>query len=202
MRANEMDQQDAYAAASELAFSGRHRDARDALKALLQRDPAHVEALILLGKVEYYLGHAAASRRSFEIALSYEPGNMAAFFGMEYHRQRARSLFLVAGIVLLLAAIGVATVFLAHRLASVEHQLDARLGATSIALSGSVNRLGSVVEELRNDLLGRQEDTEQALSGIGVELGKLRRAHADLMRELEELRKAALAGYQERLNAP
>lgn len=197
-----MDQQDEYAAASELALTGRHREARDSLKALLQSDPSHVEALILLGKVEYYLGHPAASRRSFEVALSYEPGNMAAFFGIEYHRQRTRSLFLCAAVVLLLAAIGVATAFLTHRLTSSMRQFDGRLDATSAALSGSVNRMASVVEELRKASLGEQKDTEKALSGMRAELEKLRRGNTDFLREIEELRKAAFPGYQAPLTVP
>jgi tetratricopeptide (TPR) repeat protein len=197
-----MDLQDEYAAASELAFTGRYREARNSLKALLQSNPSHVEALILLGKVEYCLGHTAASRRSFEIALSYEPGNMAAFFGIEYHRRRTRSLFLGAAVVLLLAAIGVATAFVTHRLTSSLRQLDARLEATSAALSGSVNRLGSVMEELRKASLGEQKDTEKALSEIRAELDTLERGNEDIMREIEELRKAAFPGYQAPLSAP
>jgi tetratricopeptide (TPR) repeat protein len=197
-----MDQQDENAAASELAFTGRYREARDSLKALLQSNPSHVDALILLGKVEYYLGHPAASRRSFEIALSYEPGNTAAFFGIEYHRQRTRSLFLGAAVVLLLAAIGVATAFLTHRLTSSMRQFDGRLDATSAALSGSVNRMGSVVEELRKASLGEQKDTEKALSEMRAELEKLRRGNTDFLREIEELRKAAFPGYQGPLTVP
>jgi tetratricopeptide (TPR) repeat protein len=197
-----MDQQDEFAAASELAFTGRYREAHDSLKALLQHNPSHVEALILLGKVEYYLGHPAASRRSFEIALSYEPGNMAAFFGIEYHRQRTGSLFLVAAVVLLLAAIGVATAFVAHRLTLSMRQFDAKLDATSAALTGSVNRMGIVVEELRSASRGEQKDTEKTLSEIRTELEKLRRGNADFMREIEELRKAAFPGYQAPLTVP
>jgi hypothetical protein len=107
------------------------------------------EALILLGKVEYYLGHSAAPRRSFEIALSYEPGNTAAFFGIEYHRQRTGRLFLGASVLLLLAAIGLAAAFLMHRMTSFMRQVDARLDATFAELSGSVDRSGSAIEELR-----------------------------------------------------
>lgn len=191
-----MDQPDEYATARELAITGRYREARDSLKALLQSDPSHVEALILLGKVEYYLGHPAASRKSFEIALSYEPGNMAAFFGIEYHRQRTRRLFLGASVVLFLAAIGVGTAFLTHRLTSSMRQLDARLDAAFAALSGSVDRSGSAIEELRKASRGEQKDTEKALIEIRAELEKLRRGNADFMREIEELRKAVFPGYQ------
>ena len=197
-----MDQQDEYAAASELAFTGRHRDARDSLKALLQSNPSRVDALILLGKVEYYLGHPAASRRSFEIALSYEPGYMAAFFGIEYHRQRTRSLFLGAAVVLLLAAIGVATAFLTHRMTSSMRQLDASLDATFAAISGSVNRMGIMVEELRKSLLGEHKNTEQALAEIRAELAKLRRGNADILREIGELRKTAFRRDQAPLSVP
>ena len=105
-----------------------------------------------LGKVEYYLGHSAASRRSFETALSYEPGNMAAFFGIEYHRQRTRRLFLGPSVLIVLAAIGVATAFLTYRMTSSVRQLDARLDAAFAVLSGSINRSGSAIEELRKAL--------------------------------------------------
>ena len=184
-----MDRPDEYAAASELAVTGRYREARDSLRALLQRDPSHVEALILLGKVEYYLDHSVASRRSFEIALSYEPGNMAAFFGIEYHRQRTRRLFLGASVLILLAAIGVATAFLMYRLTLSVRQLDAKLDATFAVLSGSVNRNGSAIEELRKASLGEQKDTEKALIEIRAELEKLRQGNADFMRVIEELAK-------------
>ena len=197
-----MDRPDEYAMARELAVTGRYREARDSLKALLQSDPSRAEALILLGKVEYYLGHPAASRRSFEIALSYEPGNMAAFFGIEYHRQRARRLFLGASVLILLAAIGVATAFLMHRLNSSMRQLDARLDATFAALFGSVDRSGSAIEELRNASRVEQKDTEKALIEIRAELEKLRRGNVDFMREIEELRKALFSWYRPPLTVP
>jgi len=197
-----MDRPDEYAKARELAITGRYREARDSLKALLQSDPSHVEALILAGKVEYYLGHPAASRRSFEIALSYEPGNTAAFFGIEYHRQRTRRLFLGASVLLLLAAIGVATAFLMHRLTSSMRRMDDGLDAAFSALSGSVDRSGSALEELRNASRGEQKDTEKALSEIRAELEKLRRGNVDFMREIEELRKALFSGYQPPLSVP
>ena len=197
-----MDQQDEYAAASELAFTGRHREARDSLKALLQSNPSRVDALILLGKVEYYQGHPAASRRSFEVALSYEPGNMAAFFGIEYHRQRTRSLFLGAAVVLLLAAMGVATAFLTHRQTMSMRQLDARLDATFAVISGSVNRMGIMVEELHTSSQGEKKNTERALAEIGAELEKLRRGNADFAREIEELRRTAFPGDRAPLTVP
>ena len=127
---------------------------------------------------------------------------MAAFFGIEYHRQRTGSLFLVAAVVLLLAAIGVATAFVTHRLTLSMRQFDARLDATSAALTGSVNRMGIVVEEVRSASRGEQKDTEKALSEIRTELEKLRRGNADFMREIEKLRKTAFPGYQAPLSVP
>ena len=197
-----MDRPDEYATASELAITGRYREAHDSLKALLQHNPSHVEALILLGKVEYYLGHPAASRRSFEIALSYEPGNMAAFFGIEYHRQRTRRLFLGASVLIVLAAIGVATAFLMYRMTSSVRQVDARLDATFAALSGSINRSGIVIEELRKASLGEQRDTEKTLIEMRAQLEKLRQGNVDFMREIEELRKALFSGYRPPLTVP
>ncbi|HVP18831.1 MAG TPA: hypothetical protein VMU36_07525 [Spirochaetia bacterium] len=183
-----MDHRDAYAAASELALTGRYHEARDAL---LESYPSDIQATILLGKVEYCLRNPAASRRCFEAALSREPGNMAAFFGIEYDRQRARLLFLAACVVLLLAAIAGTTAFLAHRLTSSMRQVEARVDQTSAAFSRSVDRVGSAVEEIGQDSLGEHKNTEKALSEIQAELEKLRRGNVNLMREIEDLRKAA-----------
>jgi tetratricopeptide (TPR) repeat protein len=191
-----MDRQTEYAAASELALSGRFREARDSLKALLQDNPAHVEALILLGKVEFYLRHTAASKQCFETALTYEPGSTAAFFGMEYHRRRARLLFLIVCVVLLLASIAAATAFLTHRLPEATGRLDVRLDSSRAALSGSLDRVWKEVEELRALSRGKEERTQQALSEIRIELNRLRQGNAGLLQEVENLRRATSAVNQ------
>ena len=197
-----MDHQDAYAVAKELALTGRYREAWDSLMAVLQRNPSHVEALILLGKVNYYLGRPGASRRCFEIALEYEPDNMAAFFGIEYYRQRRRSLFFVTCVVLLVAAIAGATAFVAHRLTLSVRRMDEAVNQTSATFSRSVDRVGGAMEQIRQDSLEEHKNVEKALSEIRAELEKLRRGNADLLTKIEELRKAALPGSQPRIVAP
>ena len=197
-----MDHQDTYAVANELALTGRYREARDSLTAFLQRNPSHVEALILLGKVDYYLGRPGASRRCFEIALEYEPDNMAAFFGLEYYRQRRRSLFFAACVVLLLAAIAGATAFLAYRLTLSVGRMDAVVNQTSATFSRSVDRVGGAVEQIRKDSLEEHKNMEKALSEIRAELEKLRRRNANLLTEIEKLRKTAFPGSQQRVVTP
>ena len=79
-----------YQIALELASTNRFREARERLENILRLQPDKVEALILLGKVEFYLNSLCSSRSRFEAALTYEPGNMAAYFGLEYFKERAK----------------------------------------------------------------------------------------------------------------
>jgi len=189
-----MDQRDGYASARELALTGLHREAREALKALLVCDPSHVDALILPGKVEHYLGHSASSCQCFEIVLSYDADNMAAFFGIEYYRQRRRSVVHIACMAILIAAIAAATALLSHRMTSSFRELDARLEGVSTALSLPVERTRNRVEEIGEAALEERKHIEKALSEIRAEFVQLRKANAALMRETEELRKTSLPG--------
>jgi tetratricopeptide (TPR) repeat protein len=101
-----------YKTAVELASTGRYREALTLLSDILQKQPNHIEALVLSGKVHYYLKQFPDSRRCFETVLTYDPGNFAAFFGLEYYNERKRrigfyaaffliSFFLVTSAVLL-----------------------------------------------------------------------------------------------------
>jgi hypothetical protein len=81
-------------------------------------------------------------------------------------------------------------------------KVDDGLDAAFSALSGSIDRIGSAIEELRNASRGEQKDTEKALIEIRAELEKLRRGNVDFMREIEELRKALFSGYRPPLTMP
>jgi tetratricopeptide (TPR) repeat protein len=183
-----VDSSDGYAKARELALTGRYREARDALKAILGADPSHVEALILLGKVEHYLRHRASSRRCFEVALSYDPNNIAAFLGVEHYRQSMRSLLLIASIAFIVIAIGAAVIFLSDRISSSSRRLEARLEGAVNALSLSVENVAGAIEETGEVSVEQRSDMEKALSGIRAELVKLRSADASLIRKIDELR--------------
>lgn len=96
-----MDVKREYAVAFELASTGRYGEARSKLLEILQHRPAYIDALVLLGKVEYYLKLYRDSKKRFETVLTYEPGNFAAYFGLEYYRERVRK----AGFYLLMIVI-------------------------------------------------------------------------------------------------
>jgi tetratricopeptide (TPR) repeat protein len=90
-----------YKTAVELASTGRYREALTLLSDILQEQPNHIEALVLSGKVHYYLKQFPDSRRCFETVLTYDPGNFAAFFGLEYYRERKRKIGFFSAFILI-----------------------------------------------------------------------------------------------------
>ncbi len=97
-----MDHDANYKTALELASTARYKEAREKLQELLMERPDHIGALILLGKVEYYLRLFVSSRSRFETVLTYDSGNLAAFFGLEYFKERKRRLFFLSTLALIL----------------------------------------------------------------------------------------------------
>jgi tetratricopeptide (TPR) repeat protein len=91
-----------YENAVALAADRRYEEAKAAVESLLRDDPADAAALVLLGKIEYYLGHDRSSRKAFELALTHEPDNFAAYLGSRYYRERRLKRI---GLGLLLAAV-------------------------------------------------------------------------------------------------
>ena len=97
----------AYHIAFELAATKRYPEAREKLLQILGEHPDAVDALVLLGKVEYYLGKKAASRQRFETALTYQPDNLPAWFGLQFYREHrfaaalamALALVIISGLV-------------------------------------------------------------------------------------------------------
>ncbi len=97
-----MDHDADYKTVLELASTSRYKEAREKLQELLLERPGHIGALILLGKVEYYLRLFASSRTRFETVLTYDSGNLAAYFGLEYFKERKRRLFFLSTFALIL----------------------------------------------------------------------------------------------------
>jgi len=97
-----MDHDADYKTALELASTSRYKEARGKLQELLLDRPGHIGALVLLGKVEYYLRLFASSRSRFETVLTYDSGNLAAYFGLEYFKERKRRLFYLSTLALIL----------------------------------------------------------------------------------------------------
>jgi tetratricopeptide (TPR) repeat protein len=106
-----MDIKREYAAAFELAATGRYKEARTNLLEILQRQPGYIDALLLLAKVQYYLKQYRDSRKCFEMVLTYEPGNFAAYCGLEYYNQRTRNIrfyiVMTAAFIFFSAAVGI-----------------------------------------------------------------------------------------------
>ena len=128
-----------YGKALELAATARYREARVKLQGILDTYPDYVGALILLGKVEYYLRRPASSRRCFETALTYEPGNAAAWFGLQFYRERRRSMLLGIVAACLLIAIGLTG-------AGVYLRLTAEIGTLKNELAGRLAELAGAEE--------------------------------------------------------
>lgn len=79
-----------YQTALELASSLRYSEAKQRLESILSELPEDMDALILLGKVEYYLRLFPSSRRRFETVLTRDPGNFEAYYGLRFFIERKR----------------------------------------------------------------------------------------------------------------
>jgi len=103
-----MDQEKVYKNALELASTFRYREAQEQLTRIIAERPDNIDALLLLGKVEYYLRQFSSSRKRFETVLTYEPANQAAYFGIEYYRERKKRsaifIFSILAVILLAAS--------------------------------------------------------------------------------------------------
>jgi TolA-binding protein len=146
-----MDVKQEYAAAFELASTGRYREAHTKLLEILQNRPAYIDALVLLGKVEYYLKLYRDSRERFETVLTYEPGNFAAYFGLEYYRERARK----AGFYLLIIVI---FIFFSAAAGFLYFSLSASFAGKMAVLEQTVKRQSVQLEGLKETVgkAGRQ----------------------------------------------
>ncbi len=191
-----MDREAGYAAAHEHASTGRYREAQEILEQVLHEEPSHVQALILLGKVEYYLRHATRSRRCFETALVYDPANIAAFFGIEHYRGRRRTVWF-AGCAIVLAALlaGVAAVA-ARRSVAVLREASTQVRATIDGLSRSVQEVTQALEgaagavaDVRRAVDEEARDSRSRLGEISSELARVRRETETLARRIDEVRR-------------
>jgi tetratricopeptide (TPR) repeat protein len=90
-----MDYSKEYQVALELASALRYEEAGQKLKLILEEHPDNMDALILLGKVEYYLGLFPSSRRRFETVLTHDPGNFEAYYGLRFFTERKRRLWTI-----------------------------------------------------------------------------------------------------------
>ncbi len=178
-----------------MADTRRYEEARHKLLEILNRQPNHVNALVLLAKVEYYLRLFRSSRQRFETALTYEPGNMSAYFGLQFFTERKRRIgFIVslASAFLVLLLLGfVAGTRIDRSLAALQQRMNQKLAELAAAVQDSetarlmvaekmVTETRKLTERLENNALSivkMLEETENTL--------ELR--NAELMRDLSVL---------------
>jgi tetratricopeptide (TPR) repeat protein len=136
-----------YKAAFEMAATGRHPEARVKLLEILDAQPAHTSALVLLGKVEYYLKLFDDSRKRFETVLLYDPGNFAAFHGLEYYKERSlKSLFYKAAVAVVILFLVISGILYISLKASFTERITV-LEQTAARQSQRLERLEGEIEK-------------------------------------------------------
>ena len=171
-----MNPEKEYQIALELASTSRYGEAERALERILQEQPGHIDALILLGKVEYYLRDYTASRARFETVLLYDHGNTTAYFGLQFFRERSRKIMsavFLASAFFILIGMGVALFF------GLNSAFTARLSGLSEGLSKTEESLHGEIARLE---LLVEEDTASRRVAEGREAGKLE----NLSKKLEQ----------------
>jgi hypothetical protein len=179
-----------YENALNLAADRRYREAKGAVAELLRADPADAAALVLLGKIEFYLGNDGATRSAFELALTHEPENFAAYLGLRYFRERRLKRIGIGLLLTALLVIGAGAVFFyLHRAAA-----DAVLLKTLTAL---VTEKSSLLEK-RLEAVGAAQERqaeksarlEELLKELVKERGKDAALYERLKKDLEALLEA------------
>ena len=215
-----MNHDTGYRIALELASTSRHKEAREKLEEILLDKPDHIGALILLGKVEYYLRFFSSSRSRFETALTYDPGNLAAYFGLEYFKERKRKLFFLAAFALILITFLISffffSAFLKRNLVEVEKSLSGKIDsfvsateATGKDILIKLNALSDQLEQAVDSIQGDQQEASAEIVALNRYLLELRSRQTEIFastnflastisREMEEL-KQKLESISERI---
>ncbi|MBA7547531.1 hypothetical protein ES705_39953 [subsurface metagenome] len=165
-----MDHDANYKTALELASTARHKEAREKLQELLMDRPGHIGALILLGKVEYYLRLFACSRSRFETVLTYDSGNLAAYFGLEYFKERKRRLFFLSAFALILVTFLISLFFssaflkrdLIQAEKSISRKIDTYVSASETMEKEILLKLDTLFDQLKETVDSIESDQEEA----------------------------------------
>ncbi len=177
-----------YQVAAALASTLRFRESRKVLEGILEKRPGNVDALVLLAKVEYYLRDYSASRRRFETALLYDPGNIPAYFGLQYFRERRKNLisaaFLVL-VVLLLFAMGIGLYStLSTSLESGVSEVSKGLTKNSENLKSEIVRLENLYGEYSDSLQTMKESDARELEELATKLEQMSDRFGRLQRDM------------------
>ena len=172
-----MNSDEAYRIALELASTARYNEAEKKLDLILEEHPGNLDALILLAKVKYYLRRYSASKAVFETALLYGPENTTAYFGLQFFRERRRSIrngALSVVAMLFLISFGI-VIYL-----SLEHS-SMTLSNVENGLQREVARLELLVEENDASILHAEESSADLILDMATRL----EGNADILTAVE-----------------
>ena len=169
-----------YRIALELASTLRYKEARGKLKSILLEQPDNVDTLILLGKVEYYLRLFPSSRRRFETALTYYPGNFEAYYGLQYFNERKKRFWIIgawtASICLLLLMGFFLNISVGNRFNQFGEKINSHIeyyNTTESKLSDDILTLSNKLEHHGADIKEIKGSTEVLIEELGEKIENL-----------------------------
>ena len=166
-----------YQLALELASTMRYKEAGEKLKSILLEQPDNTAALILLGKVEYYLRLFPSSRRRFETALTYSPGNFEAYYGLQFFNERKKRLAIISA--------WTATVFLIILMVFfLNISIENRLNGLEVMVEGQFESSYTVGTRMLNEILALSDTLAQ---------------HIHEVKEMKEVTEALLEKHSEKI---
>ncbi len=175
-----MDCSKEYQVSLELASSLRYEEARQRLKSILSENPDYTDALILLGKVEYYLRLFPSSRRRFETVLTRDPGNFEAYYGLQFFNERKKRIWTAAAWVssiFLLLFIGVLlNISIRNGFNRFEEsiseqsrsyfEVEKELSDGMLGISDNLNQYADYLEKLKETLDSGTEDLNEQIADL------------------------------------
>ncbi|HAK46554.1 MAG TPA: hypothetical protein DCO79_11635 [Spirochaeta sp.] len=163
-----MDFRKEYHTALDLASALRYEEAREKLKRILSEHPDKTEALILLGKVEYYQRLFDSSRRCFEMVLTRDPRNFEAYYGLQFFLERKRRKWNLAAWIASLILIVTACIILSFSMRSYYQQYQERveilgkqfdsLHSMELQLVEQIHKMSDIQQVYSNNLLTLKEE--------------------------------------------
>ena len=188
-----MDFSKEYRIALELASSLRYEEAGQKLKSILSEQPDNIDALILLGKVEYYQRLFSSSRRRFETAITYDSGNLAAYYSLQFFNERKKRLWTAAAWVVsivLLLFIGVfLNISISNGFNQFEEKINEQIGNHLELETELLNRMLILSDNLdyyANDFKELKESTEAGIEDLGKRVGDLDLKREEQFAEIED----------------
>ena len=175
-----MDYSKEYQVALKLASALRYEEAGQKLKFILSEHPDNMDALILLGKVEYYLRLFPSSKRRFETVLTHDPGNFEAYYSLRFFTERKRRLWTITAWLTSVFLLLFIALFLYISIRSSFDRFEESFTEQSRyylelekELSDSMLCISDNLDQYVDDLDRLKENTELGIEKLGESLGDL-----------------------------